>query len=264
MAAPHVAGVVALMKAVYPAMTPDDFDQLLEAGLITEDCAGNGPGSRDNTFGYGVIDALNAVQAAQDLANGDFPLTLSLQPCSASFGSVAQTIDAVAAQLGGGVGDTIMVTATSTPAGDAWLTLVEPGTGDGLGTYTLSVDRSGLADGVYTSVVTFTTEDNNQVVGSVELQVTMRVGAAPNPGDTGFTIVILVDSETEDTVKQMGVANSNGFYQYRFDDVPPGTAPSAHATTPVLSGEAGSSRARTPWWRCRPQRGSRRGTLGTR
>ena len=47
MATPHMAGVVALMRAVYPAMTPAEFESLLAGGFIT----GTGPG-RDIDFMY--------------------------------------------------------------------------------------------------------------------------------------------------------------------------------------------------------------------
>lgn len=64
MAAPHVAGVMALMKAVNPSLTPNDFDLVL-AGThpstsirITTDLGASG---YDQTFGHGLIDALGAV-----------------------------------------------------------------------------------------------------------------------------------------------------------------------------------------------------------
>ena len=67
MATPHVAAVAALMKAVYPAMTPNQFDNLLSAGDITDDIGDSG---RDNDFGHGLINAYKAVQAADNLAGG--------------------------------------------------------------------------------------------------------------------------------------------------------------------------------------------------
>ena len=61
MAAPHVAGVAALMKAVCPSLTPAQFDALLTSGALTQDL---GAAGRDDFFGHGLIDALSAVQAA--------------------------------------------------------------------------------------------------------------------------------------------------------------------------------------------------------
>jgi serine protease len=63
MAAPHVAGVVALMKAVNPALTPEGLYALLQNGALTNDIGDTG---RDDNFGYGLIDAYKAVLAADD------------------------------------------------------------------------------------------------------------------------------------------------------------------------------------------------------
>ena len=42
MAAPHVAGVAALMKAVHPGLTPAEFDAALAAGDLTDDLGAPG------------------------------------------------------------------------------------------------------------------------------------------------------------------------------------------------------------------------------
>ena len=73
MAAPHVAGVIALMKTVHPDLSPQDVDLLLAgthpqtSSRITRDFGAPG---HDQFFGHGLIDALAAVLAAADLANG--------------------------------------------------------------------------------------------------------------------------------------------------------------------------------------------------
>ena len=77
MAAPHVAGVAALMKSVFEDLTPAEFDQVLAEGRITDDLGEDG---RDDDFGYGLINAHKAVITAQQLVNGTLvPLPPSLR-----------------------------------------------------------------------------------------------------------------------------------------------------------------------------------------
>ena len=61
MAVPHVAGVIALMKAVNPSLTPQKVADLLTSGALTDDLGASG---RDDQFGYGLINASKAVAAA--------------------------------------------------------------------------------------------------------------------------------------------------------------------------------------------------------
>lgn len=67
MAAPHVAGVVALMKAVNPRMTPAQVEQVLESTARSFPKKCNGCGS-------GIVNAESAVQAAKAMYNGPFEL----------------------------------------------------------------------------------------------------------------------------------------------------------------------------------------------
>jgi serine protease len=61
MAVPHVAGVIALMKAVNPGLTPQRVADLLASGALTDDLGAPG---KDDQFGYGLINASKAVTAA--------------------------------------------------------------------------------------------------------------------------------------------------------------------------------------------------------
>lgn len=58
MATPHVAGVLALMKAAAPNLTPQRVQELLASGALTDDL---GTAGKDNQFGYGLINAQKAV-----------------------------------------------------------------------------------------------------------------------------------------------------------------------------------------------------------
>lgn len=77
MAGPHVAGVVALMISANPQLAGQV--ELIETILETtarpkttlQDCVISGTESRNNTFGYGIVDALAAVEAALVISSVD-------------------------------------------------------------------------------------------------------------------------------------------------------------------------------------------------
>ncbi len=69
MASPHVAGVVALMEAAAPTLTPDQVEQVLTGSATDLGAAG-----RDDLFGHGLVDAVRSVQGAATLdAGGTLP-----------------------------------------------------------------------------------------------------------------------------------------------------------------------------------------------
>lgn len=142
MAAPHVAGVLALMKSANPNLTPSDVDAMLAAGDLTDDLGAVG---RDNQFGYGIINAQRAVLAALE-ATGNSPADNPRLVASSNTLNFGDNDTALALTLrNGGKGDLALVNlSTSAP----WLQ-VAPLDVDaaGLGEYSIAVDRSTLAAG---------------------------------------------------------------------------------------------------------------------
>ncbi|MEK7207054.1 MAG: S8 family serine peptidase [Pseudomonadota bacterium] len=202
MAAPHIAGVVALMKAVHPGLTPSQLDIVLAGGAISQD---RGDRGRDDIFGHGLIDALKAVQRAQALAGGSPPPSvLTVTPTALNFGFTARTPQTLTAANGGG-GTLGNVTATDNAA---WLTI----TGSGLGPYSISVNDSGLGAGVYSAKITFTSSAN-----IVTVPVTVQVGTA-GTGNAGFHYIMLIDPATGNTAYQ-DTAASGGTYNYSIGSV---------------------------------------------
>jgi serine protease len=208
MATPHVAGVAALMKSLYASLTPDAFDVLLAGGGITQDL---GPAGRDDQFGHGLIDALKAVQAAERLAGGDdeLPAALVVNPRAINFGSALSQLD-LAVRNGGGA--SLRVTAVTDDAD--WLTITPLETVEGLGRYTVAVDRSGLAGGLYTATITF-----ESTVNSVSVPVVMQLISFSGTGNTGYQYILLLDSETMETVQQVNVGEASGLYPFEFQNV---------------------------------------------
>ncbi len=210
MAAPHVAGVVALMKSVNPALTPAQFDSLLASGQLTQDL---GAAGRDNEFGYGLVDAYRAVLAAQTTPT-PVPAKLVVTPNGLNFGSQGTTATLSLVNGGGG---TLSITSASDDA--SWLTVgaaSDPATG--LGTRTVTVNRAGLAVGTYTASITLVSTAN-----TVTIPVIMQVSAANVADDAGFHYVLLIDPATGDTVYDTQLSASNGRYQFSIPGVVAGS-----------------------------------------
>jgi serine protease len=207
MAAPHVAGVVALMKSLYPALTPALLDVWLrdeENQPLVEDL---GPAGRDNSYGYGLIDAFQAVITAQRAESGEFPTFLYVSPLSLNFGTSNESLDLTAENFG----STNLAYVTITEVEDEpWLEI--DGSFDDetqTGTYVVTVDRENLPDGPYAATIILESD-----VNSVEVSVNMQKGV-PTGGDAGYHYVLLLDPDTFVTVAQYDVpAPVNGIYPF--------------------------------------------------
>lgn len=212
MAAPHVAGVFALMKSVNPAITPDNIDTLLAAGRLTVDI---GAAGRDNSFGHGLIDALKAVQAAQDMG-GTAPAVLVSSASAFNFapGSSSDTFSAA----NGGGGALSVTSVQLTPAG-SWLSVTPPAAASGLGTYTVNVNRTGLAPGAYSGSIRLVSAAN-----SVTIPVVMQVtaGGTTTSSNLGQQYILLVNADTLATVYQVSAQPTNGVYNFQFTNVAAG------------------------------------------
>jgi serine protease len=216
MAAPHMAGVVALMKAIKPDLTPDQLDTLLVSGGITEDTGGDGPTVRNNNFGYGLIDALKAVEAATNLVSGALPQVVSVNPTLLNFGNASTALNFTLANAGSG---SPAVTGVADDTG--WLNVTATAVdGSGFGTYTATVDRTGLIDATYSATITV----NTSIPSTVHIPVAMIVGTTPLAADSdaGLHYIILLDATDFTNLSQTTASVDNGVYQYQFNNVAPG------------------------------------------
>ena len=210
MASPHMAGVVALMKSVNGNLTPDDIDNLLVRGQIVEDL---GTAGRDDQFGYGMIDARKAVDAATALAQGSNPdnPVISASPASLNFGNSSTSTPL--SIVNGGTG-ALSIVSISTSASWLAVTPVNVDAGTQLGSYQVTVDRSGLATGIYTANITITSTSN-----TVSIPVIQRVGGQGTNINAGYQYILLVDEATGDVVDQWEGPPQNGEYNFVFNNV---------------------------------------------
>jgi len=223
MAAPHMAGVVALMLAVNPALTPDDIDMLL-AGThpdtvrrITRDLGREG---RDDYFGHGLIDAAAAVVAASEVTGGGgAPIgpqgpRLAVFPQSLDFSNYvdSHTIDVSNAGIG-----TLNVTSVTTDA--PWLAAA-PGSGVAPLIIDVTVDRTSLTDGAYTGQVLIES-DATEGASSSTVDVSLTVSAF-QPGDAGPVIVQLRSADGSVVLDDVSIDATTG-YDFTLPAVQPGT-----------------------------------------
>ncbi len=209
MATPHVAGVVALMKALAPSLTPDTLDNLLQNGDITNDIGEQG---RDDYYGYGLIDAYKAVEAVSE----GIPTTLSVSPTSVTFGTSSSSATLTVSKVGD---DDLSVSSYSADS-TGWLTVVADSVDEetGLGTYKVTADRddpSLSSDGTYTGTITFVLSSSSSVSVSISLQVRSTSTSA----DAGYHYVLLMDSNTYDVLDQYDARVDGGSYTYTFNNV---------------------------------------------
>jgi serine protease len=211
MATPHVAGVVALMKAVCPTLTPDQVDSFLVAGGMTDDL---GAAGRDNLYGWGLVNARKAVNTALTQCAvpslGVTPAYLELAPPAALATFATSAV---------GVGT---LTGAVTGSDDAsWLTLMPP-LGNGIGTWTATANRTGLAPGAYSATITLSAPFASGTVVT-HIPVTLQVGGTTGAaGDAGYLHIRLLDAASH-VVAEVAMSGTSGQYAYAFDGLAPGS-----------------------------------------
>jgi serine protease len=221
MAAPHVAGVVALMLAVNPSLTPDDIDRLLEGTHpsttipITRDL---GQPGRDDMFGHGLIDAAAAVIVAGSIPGGPGPTPQgSVLAVSTTRLAFDNFISSLAFEVtNGGIG---MLTITGITADVPWLTLM-PVSGTAPLQVTATVDRTGLAEGWHTATISITSDATQ---GSPMATVGVEVQVGGNTlGNIGPVFVLVLERTTRATVAYV-VTDATQNYAFTTPAVVPGT-----------------------------------------
>lgn len=215
MASPHVAGVIALMKSVYPALGPAQFNSGLASGALTIDLARNSPAIRDDKYGYGRIDAFKAVQWAKQQNDGGDPNTfITTNSPVLDYSTNIQSEDVLIEKAGSG---SMKVTGFSDS--QPWISVSNVSTdANGFGRYRVTVNRNGHIDGQYSGWVAFDADNGSRLYVSV----LMRVGETA-VGEIGWGAALLLDEWTLQNVKQWTGKEESAQLAVKLDDSPPGT-----------------------------------------
>ena len=228
MATPHVAGVAALMESVHAGLTPDEFDQALADRTIVLDIGDSG---RDDLFGAGLIDTLDAVRAAECLAGisptpvegDDDPCqpaepvgNLAALPNSLNFGSGLTSVE-VEFRNSGDAEAPVTIESLSI---SSELFLIAAGSevaDNGLGSYMITVDRTDLPEG--TSEFTLEVASN---VSNLSVPISIRNVPPAAPLNAGPMHIILLDASSLEQTSCALVSPVDGVYSANFDSVPSG------------------------------------------
>ncbi|MAY03491.1 MAG: hypothetical protein CMQ38_11030 [Gammaproteobacteria bacterium] len=211
MAAPHVSGVFALMLAVNPQLSVNDIEQMLLAGLLTDDL---GIAGADSQYGHGMINAGKAVNAALDSLVNPPALNSYLSSSISAFEfrpALTQT-EFETRTVGN---DPVTILDTVYDADWLNLTQLESGAVD---TWQLSVDRSGLAAGLYEDTLSFVSNSN-----SLNIDIVLQVNEPQQVYEMGPLLISLLDSESSTIQQQIRISSSAGSYQFNFNNLEAGS-----------------------------------------
>lgn len=224
MSAPHVSGVIALMTSLYPDLSPNELDAVLESGLITVDL---GQPGWDKFYGQGLIDAGAAVAYAQAKASGNSvvypPRLRATRNITFQPEDLVQFIEIK--NIGGG---TLSVEQASITSSKPWLT-VKPLKIDvnGLGSYQVTLQRedpSSIPSGSHEAQVNFSFNDGS-TLGVYVVAFNPREVVSE---DAGRLYVGLydpdLDPELNSPIRQVvALLREPGLYEYTINSVPLGT-----------------------------------------
>lgn len=216
MATPHVAGMLALMKAIHPDLDASTVDNLLAAGSLSDEAGTTG---RDNIYGYGLANALKGVQAAQLLANGgtppEAPPILTASPRSFNFienGSATLTIS----NAGGGSPSLTEITSSS-----SWLTIYPLSVDSrGLGSYKIEINTDSLSDGLYQATILASFDSGS----SLNIRTSLNVGSIDTSGKLATTYVLLYDIIQDQVIDSVdSISDGSNSLTFAFNKVPAST-----------------------------------------
>lgn len=222
MAAPHVSGVLALMKAVDPSLTPNDIESALIKGELTNDAGLRG---RDNLYGHGIIDAFKAVSFAQKGVRPDVVLAASSSALQfASF----QSSKVVDLSNLGRLGNLIQVQVSEIEKSAPWLTVMALPKKEGtLASYQFVVNRGALSLGVYETTVNFSFSNQGvELDETISVKVKVYVGTTSSLPDAGPLYILAREQSLElkegEFYPETLSRAVNGEYHFQFDNLKPG------------------------------------------
>ena len=226
MAAPHVSGVLALMKGENAALDYEDINGFLMAGDLTVADCGSQNCPRTEQLGWGLLDASKAASAAQATPIRDL---LTATPAVVSLSSKGARAASVELEVYGDSPSTVTINSVSEPP--AWLSIDSaPASSDSGTSFVISVSLNleALEPGVSEKTTIEVEYQGDSQTRTLEIPVVGQQVTDQQARDAGRHFVLLVSPEPDggffQTEAQTNVVAENGQYRFVFepdDGVPP-------------------------------------------
>ena len=179
LAAPHVAGALALLLSAHPNLSASQQESALEQGARDLGLVG-----RDNTFGFGRLDVLGAFNAA---STPDFSLSAAPSSSATTVGGSAAYSVAVSA-LNGFAAD-VALSVSGLPASAAAGFSPVTVTGGSGGSQLIVSTSSSVAPGTYPLTITATSGSLNHTLGvSLVVSAPADFGLSATPSSATTTV----------------------------------------------------------------------------
>ena len=164
MASPHAAGAIAVLHALVPTLQPFQIEGLLADGHLTDDVGEEG---KDDEFGYGALNLQKAVNRIISDEGLDFTYA-TIDTSTFNMGVEVNEFDFIVSKVGDGE---LSVSSLVSDISSAFNITASNVDSEGFGTYTVSLDRTQIPDGLYQSnlAVTFSNENTTNI--SISFQV---------------------------------------------------------------------------------------------
>ncbi|MDY6816856.1 MAG: S8 family serine peptidase, partial [Pseudomonadota bacterium] len=237
MAAPHVSGVLALMKSQNKLLKYEDVNEALQLGKLTVSSCDNP--CRNDELGWGLMDAAKSVLAASDASVTDL---LTASPAIVTLSTEGTSSVTVSLEVYGDSPSDVVIKAVELEAAAAWLGVTAPEPGSSGKSFSIDLDLNlnaeALEEGVSERTVLLVTYQGDVEERTLEIPVIGQQLADQTLRNAGRHFVLLVDPVPEGdiftTVSQATVEVVNGQYQFSFrpddgveprylSEVPPGT-----------------------------------------
>ncbi|WP_372986212.1 S8 family serine peptidase [Marinobacter sp.] len=235
MAAPHVSGVLALMKSQNALLDYTAVNAMLQAGKLTVSSCDNP--CRNDELGWGLMDAAKSVLAASDASVTDL---LTASPAIVTLSTEGTSSVTVSLEVYGDSPSDVVINAVELETVAAWLDVTAPEPGSSGKSFSIGLDLNAeaLEEGVSERTVLLVTYQGDVEERTLEIPVIGQQLADQALRNAGRHFVLLVDPVPEGdiftTVSQATVDVVEGQYQFSFrpddgveprylSEVPPGT-----------------------------------------